>query len=131
MQWDKNLKDLLRRLWDKGMPTKIIAETIGGGLTKNGVIGKAHRLGLASRKAPRKEGAKRTSEAPNAVQKHSTNDTGRPHPPIVPIPTPPPVTSEGVSLVDLKPFHCREVIGVNSVLTPRKGNYIHYSLDKG
>ena len=43
--------DQLKALWDKGLTASQIAEALGG-VTRNAVIGKAHRLGLKSRPSP-------------------------------------------------------------------------------
>ena len=37
---------VLTRLWLSGETARMIAEKLGGGVTRNAVIGKAHRLGL-------------------------------------------------------------------------------------
>jgi GcrA cell cycle regulator len=41
--------ELLSRLWLEGRSASQIATALGGGLTRNAVIGKVHRLGLAGR----------------------------------------------------------------------------------
>ncbi len=52
MSWTDERIDQLRTMWDKGMSASQIAEQLGGGITRNAVIGKAHRLGLKSRPSP-------------------------------------------------------------------------------
>lgn len=53
--WTKARVKLVRDLWPGDMSASEIAREIGGGLSRNAVIGKAHRLGLAGRpQAPRK-----------------------------------------------------------------------------
>ena len=44
--WDESRTELLKRLWVVGETARTIAERLGGGVTRNAVIGKAHRLGL-------------------------------------------------------------------------------------
>ena len=44
--WDEVRTELLKRLWVAGETARTIAEALGGGVTRNAVIGKAHRLGL-------------------------------------------------------------------------------------
>jgi hypothetical protein len=45
-EWDEPRTELLKRLWVAGETARTIAERLGGGVTRNAVIGKAHRLGL-------------------------------------------------------------------------------------
>ena len=45
--WSKEQIDVLRRLWSRGEPARIIALQLR--TTRNAVIGKAHRLKLESR----------------------------------------------------------------------------------
>jgi hypothetical protein len=56
--WDKPRMEVLTRLWLAGATARIIAEKLGGGVTRNAVIGKAHRLGLTG-----KHGSKRLKRA--------------------------------------------------------------------
>ena len=48
MSWTNERVDLLKKLWNDGLSASIIARQIGE-VTRNGVIGKVHRLGLAGR----------------------------------------------------------------------------------
>jgi GcrA cell cycle regulator len=43
---------MLQELWGSGLSAKEIAARLGSGITRNAVIGKAHRLGLSSRPSP-------------------------------------------------------------------------------
>ncbi|MEY3915486.1 MAG: hypothetical protein RLZZ103_985 [Pseudomonadota bacterium] len=51
MSWTDQRIDQLKALWDKGLTASQIAEELGG-VSRNAVIGKAHRLGLKSRPSP-------------------------------------------------------------------------------
>lgn len=51
-KWTDDRVDLLKRLWGEGKTAKEIAQILGGGLTRNAVIGKAHRLKLSGRISP-------------------------------------------------------------------------------
>lgn len=51
-RWTDYQTDALRDLWDEGKTASEIAEELGGGVTRNMVIGKAHRLGLEARPSP-------------------------------------------------------------------------------
>ena len=48
MSWTPETVELLKKLWGTGKTASQIAEIIGG-ITRNSVIGKAHRLGLPSK----------------------------------------------------------------------------------
>ena len=51
MSWTDERIDQLKRMWEKGMTASQIADELGG-VSRNAVIGKAHRLGLQSRPSP-------------------------------------------------------------------------------
>mgnify|MGYP001307963677 CR=1 FL=1 len=66
MDWTEERIDLLRRLWGQGQSASQIAEQLGG-VTRNAVIGKAHRLGLSARPSPiRRERAAKPAPAATA-----------------------------------------------------------------
>ena len=48
MSWTEEKVDKLKELWGKGMTASHIAEIIGG-ISRNAVIGKAHRLNLSAK----------------------------------------------------------------------------------
>ena len=48
MSWNDERVDLLKKLWGEGLSASQIAGRIGG-VTRNAVIGKVHRLGLSGR----------------------------------------------------------------------------------
>ena len=48
MSWNDERVDLLKKLWTEGLSASQIAGRIGG-VTRNAVIGKVHRLGLSGR----------------------------------------------------------------------------------
>jgi hypothetical protein len=51
MEWTEQRIEMLRRLWGQGQTASQIAAALGG-VTRNAVIGKAHRLGLTGRPSP-------------------------------------------------------------------------------
>jgi GcrA cell cycle regulator len=51
MGWTDERVDLLKRLWSEGLSASQIAQKLGG-VTRNAVIGKVHRLGLSGRATP-------------------------------------------------------------------------------
>ena len=52
MSWTDERIALLKKLWGGGKSAAEIAKALGGGLTRNAVIGKAHRLKLSNRISP-------------------------------------------------------------------------------
>ena len=53
MEWTAERVERLKELWGEGLSARQIAETLGH-VTRNAVIGKAHRLGLSTRSVPSK-----------------------------------------------------------------------------
>ncbi len=67
MEWTDDRIDLLKQLWGQGLTASQIAERLGG-VSRNAVIGKAHRLGLSSRPSPIRGGV---GTGPRAPRKRS------------------------------------------------------------
>jgi len=62
MAWTDETIERLKALWSEGHSASRIADDLGEGITRNAVIGKAHRLGLKSRPSPvRGDGSKAKS----------------------------------------------------------------------
>ncbi|MBC7168785.1 GcrA family cell cycle regulator [Phenylobacterium sp.] len=53
MSWTDERVESLKKLWQDGLSASQIAKQLGG-VTRNAVIGKVHRLGLSGRAAPSK-----------------------------------------------------------------------------
>ncbi len=51
MSWTEERVEKLKELWSQGMSASEIAEALGD-VSRNAVIGKAHRLGLSGRPSP-------------------------------------------------------------------------------
>src|SRR5476651_2188975 len=51
MSWTDERVETLKKLWQEGHSASQIAKQLGG-VTRNAVIGKVHRLGLSGRAAP-------------------------------------------------------------------------------
>jgi len=49
MSWTDERVELLRKLWSEGLSASRVAAALGPEITRNAVIGKIHRLGLAER----------------------------------------------------------------------------------
>lgn len=59
MSWTDERVELLKKLWSQGLSASQIAGELGGGVTRNAVIGKVHRLGLSGRaKSPSPQAAR-------------------------------------------------------------------------
>ncbi len=52
MSWTDDRIEMLKSHWEAGMTASQIAEALGQGVSRNAVIGKAHRLGLEARPSP-------------------------------------------------------------------------------
>ena len=61
--WTDERVDQLKSLWTEGLSASQIARVLGG-VTRNAVIGKVHRLGLAGRAAPARVDRPRLPSAP-------------------------------------------------------------------
>jgi GcrA cell cycle regulator len=83
MSWTDERIGTLKKLWEGGSTASQIAEELGG-VSRNAVIGKAHRLGLKSRPSPvksnDKSAAAKKPAAKPAVQKAKPNPAARPAP---------------------------------------------------
>ena len=69
MSWTDERVETLKRMWTEGQSASQIAKELGG-VTRNAVIGKVHRLGLSNRV----EG----EEAPAAPQQPEPERAARP-----------------------------------------------------
>lgn len=50
--WTQKQKSQLKTLWSSELSTSEIAKKLGGGITKNAVVGQAYRMGLQRRASP-------------------------------------------------------------------------------
>nr|WP_276509152.1 GcrA family cell cycle regulator [Sphingomonas naasensis] len=78
VSWTEERIDTLKKMWDSGMTATQIAEELGG-VSRNAVIGKAHRLGLQSRPSPVK---------PNEPKAEAAAPAPKPAAPAAPPPAP-------------------------------------------
>jgi GcrA cell cycle regulator len=127
--WTDERVELLKRLWGDGLSASQIAGQLGG-ITRNAVIGKVHRLGLAGRaKTPPPAAPAQASVAAVAKPKVERQPdpepvaaapvqapAPRPFAPFVAPPTPPahipePAGAERVTIMDLREFMCRWPLG--------------------
>ena len=136
VSWTDERVELLRRLWEEGQSASKIAAQLGG-VTRNAVIGKVHRLGLGGRVKPsveagatllrKKGGAEAQAEAEVVavetvaaveVQSPVVQPLHRPAPELPPASVPAaaaaPVAlavSERVTIMDLRESMCRWPMG--------------------
>ena len=82
----------LKELWDKGLSASQIAAELAEGVTRNAVIGKAHRMGLSSRPSPVKSD-RRKAKKPAKSRTEKKKETDK------------------VSLLDLTERMCKWPIG--------------------
>ena len=97
MSWTDERIERLTKMWEGGATASQIADELGG-VSRNAVIGKAHRLGLKARPSPVKPNDKDSSAAPAPAPKAPRAETApravaapRPAPPAAPIPRHAPV----------------------------------------
>ncbi|GGE30355.1 hypothetical protein GCM10007276_04450 [Agaricicola taiwanensis] len=123
MSWNDERVELLKKLWQDGLSASQIAAELGG-VTRNAVIGKVHRLGLSGRvKSPTPSLAPRR---PRATPQHSQprprfatqgNVALAPTPVALPSPMPHqeaevmPFSCERVTIMELRECMCRWPLG--------------------
>ncbi len=83
MSWTEERIDRLKAMWAKGSTASQIAEDLGG-VSRNAVIGKAHRLGLESRPSPVKSGEEKgkVAKKPAAPKKAAAGKPSSAKPPV-------------------------------------------------
>jgi GcrA cell cycle regulator len=85
MSWTDERIDRLKELWSQGVTASQIADELGG-VSRNAVIGKAHRLGLQARPSP----VKANEASGDASEEAAPAAPAEPAPPVVPAPEPAP-----------------------------------------
>ncbi len=95
MSWTDERVALLKQLWGEGKTAAEIAKELGEGVTRNAVIGKAHRLKLSHRASP--------------IQQNDNVKPAEPKKKLKPVPVV--KASKGVKLADLKERMCRWPVG--------------------
>ncbi len=115
MSWTDERIEQLKSLWAKGMTASQIADELGG-VSRNAVIGKAHRLDLQSRPSPVKA---TDNEVSGKAEAKKTAPVARPKPVVAPASAAPaePAVTPAVTLV---PTQSKEV-NAAMPLPPRPG----------
>lgn len=79
MTWNDERVDVLKKLWSDGLSASQIASRLGG-VTRNAVIGKVHRLGLSGRATTSRMKSHRSprvrTQATRRLMKSRTGSTG-------------------------------------------------------
>ena len=96
MSWTEERIERLKKMWHEGATASQIADELGG-VSRNAVIGKAHRLGLEQRPSPvkpgeEKEAVKKPAAAPTpkaAAPKAEAHKAAEPAPAAAPAPAHP------------------------------------------
>src|ERR1700760_4682481 len=78
MGWTDERVETLKKLWLDGLSASQIAKQLGG-VTRNAVIGKVHRLGLSGRATP-SQPQRTVFKAPRAPRPASTSSSAAPAP---------------------------------------------------
>lgn len=68
MSWTDERVEILKRMWGEGQSASVIAKELGG-VTRNAVIGKVHRLGLSNRNGGGSSKTAAKKEAPKVEAK--------------------------------------------------------------
>ncbi len=117
MSWTDERVSMLRQLWGEGKTAAEIAKILGG-VTRNAVIGKAHRLKLSGRVSPIQQNTRTETVISRAVANRPAAAESRPVRALareLELPVAPRIEEyipgKGVKLVDLKERMCRWPIG--------------------
>lgn len=112
MSWTDERVALLKKLWGEGKTAAEIAKELGG-VTRNAVIGKAHRLKLSNRVSPIQQNKKPVPKPQAAPAQNNERKVAKP--------TPIANTDDGrerIPLAELKAGECRWPFG-----DPREKNF--------
>lgn len=96
MSWTEERIATLQKMWEGGSTASQIAEELGG-VSRNAVIGKAHRLGLKSRPSPVKANEKKAATKKAAAPKPAAPKKAAPAVRPTPKPAPPRPASDAVA----------------------------------
>jgi hypothetical protein len=100
--WTPEFDNKLRALWATEMPTRKIAETLGNGLTKNSVIGRARVLRIPCKKRKNTAAVEQKHRSVEKIRDRSVTIVPIVRAPIKPVPV-----EFGVSLLSASPHQCR------------------------
>ena len=126
MAWTEDRVEVLTKLWAEGLSASQIAKQLGG-VTRNAVIGKVHRLGLSGRAKPSRPATRRAAKPTKARTSSAKPRAARAKPklPSIPkirsatqsTPLPPPVEAkplpngEYANILTIRDHMCKWPIG--------------------
>ncbi len=115
MAWTEDRVELLAKLWAEGLSASQVAKQLGG-VTRNAVIGKVHRLGLSGRakpSRPTKRKPRTTAAKSRAVTPRTPRAPRRPAapPPPVPIEAKPLPSGEFATIMTITDHLCKWPLG--------------------
>ncbi len=112
MSWTDERVETLKKMWNEGQSASQIAKELGG-VTRNAVIGKVHRLGLSNRTAPAKEPVKEAAKPKPETKKK----------PAAARPTPEPKAADPAPKPEAKdPPRVKPIITAGQPLPPQPSN---------
>ncbi|HEX7822769.1 MAG TPA: GcrA family cell cycle regulator [Sphingobium sp.] len=124
MAWTTERIDQLKTMWERGMTASQIAEELGG-VSRNAVIGKAHRLGLQARPSPVKaaDSSVKAAAAPRKAVAEATPVTAPTSAPVVmtevpskpSAPTPPPFSTAPTPVAPTAPAAPAPAVAIPAV----------------
>jgi GcrA cell cycle regulator len=106
MSWTDERVDVLKKMWGEGQSASVIAKELGG-VTRNAVIGKVHRLGLSNRVTS-------TTAKPTAKVKAKAGMKAKPA-----VPAAPPKPILAPETVRITPPAVRKIIPAGQPLPPQ------------
>jgi GcrA cell cycle regulator len=106
MSWTDERVDVLKKMWGEGQSASVIAKELGG-VTRNAVIGKVHRLGLSNRITS-------TTAKPAAKDKAKAGMKAKPA-----VPAAPPKPILAPETVRITPPAVRKIIPAGQPLPPQ------------
>lgn len=110
MSWTDERVEVLKKMWGEGQSASVIAKELGG-VTRNAVIGKVHRLGLSNRVTS-------TTAKPAAKEKAKTQAKAKPAAPATPT-APPKPAAPAPETMRVTPPAVRKIIPAGQPLPPQ------------
>jgi GcrA cell cycle regulator len=117
MSWTDERIEQLKQMWQQGMTASQIADTLGG-VSRNAVIGKAHRLGLQSRPSPVKASEAAAAAAAPAPVEAAAPAPAKPAPAPTQAPAPAPAPAPVEAAPALEPTPVEAAPAAATAATP-------------